>query len=236
MSMQVIKITIDTKDHEIPVRPFDEMTIRDWQRIGEAPEGESVSELLQRVFRMDVELSRRIPRSKAQELVNWYLGWITESAKINEAITKVSDSIQKTEDDLMSEGKVMTVEDIRRIMIQAGMHRDQIHVGGEVFLVPQNLGNTDLAQWDVFEEAAREHGSKPIAAMYAKILACLCLKPGETFVDAPSVEERTEFFMDARLIDATVVSAFFFSSDDDFSRIMLHNCPHFLALQPLSPA
>lgn len=234
--MKVIELTIDGEVHDVPIKTFDELTIADWQRITEAPEGETPQQLLVRVFGVTEAIADRVPRSKAKEIVDWYASWITSNTDLSERITKVSEAIQRKEEEMQAEEKSMTPAHIRQAMIDAGLHQDHITVREEVFVVPQSLGNTELAQWDVFEETAREHGSKPMATMYAKILACLCLKEGETFEQAPEVSERTAVFMHAKLGEAMVVSAFFFSSDDGFSGIMHRYCPHFLGLRMLWPA
>lgn len=233
MSEEVIRIEVGPEVHEFPVKRFDQITLADYIRIMDAPEGEQQYEMVSRVFGIPRRITLAMTTPERAGLLKWYGEWITNGDELQKRIAAVSTGLKEL---ATKEKRNWTHKDMREALKAAGLHTTSIEVDGKTYHVPQRLDNTGLwDQWIKLQKAQEAHDKRKDMEqkLYATILAIFCMQEGETwpvqrndetdnaFADrfADWYMPRLDLFSRAKYIDAQSVCAFFFSSSLEFEGI-----------------
>lgn len=239
----ILRVVVsDAETLEIPLLPFDRLTVADYLRISEpASDEEQPHQLVARVFGIPERITWVMTAQEVQDLLAWYLEWMKGSADAWAGVKRVTEALDNWADPT----EPWTLEHAVGLLKGEGLHRTTIEVEGRSFVVPQRLEHATLwGQWLSLKHAADKH-TGPEATLYPKVLATLCLEPGELWPrqerdETPEafderfgewMTERRATFHRARMVDALAACAFFLSSSGQFRAIMSHSstaCPNWM--------
>lgn len=243
MTIPTLRLVIADDDfHEVALKDYDELTVRDYLRITEeGPPGETDQQRIAGAFGVPRRFTMIMRAHEAAQVMTHYLEWIRKSAEQWGAVRGILEKLDNWEDPAAP----WTREDAQELMRLEGLDRKTITVGDRVFVVPERVEHeTVWGQWLSLTDTVKAH-TGPDAALYPKVLALLCLEEGERYPSQGKEEDdhafearfvqwvtdRIQLFHEARMVDAMAVCAFFLSSSAQFSAIMTastSNCPSWM--------
>lgn len=224
-----IRIDIAGEVREVSLPSFEEITLDDFMRIQDAPDGELDHETVARITGIDTLTTMAMKMHEAQAVLEWYWGHLTDGAKEWAAMDRIRKRLEEA-----------NPENWTRADVWAEIEKEwppvlSFTVDGETFIVPRDLdAQTVFGQWVSFQQVLsnQQDGAKDYA-MFPYILREFCLKEGEDYRkssrDAALWSERLATMRKVRMVDAYRVHAFFFSTSRRYAEsIDLHF--------PLSPS
>ena len=235
-----IRLEIAPGDHfDIAVKPFEELTARDYIRIFEKgpddPLKETPREVLQRVFNVPERFARIMTPDEIGQVLTTYVDWHKGKFEASDRMKALQDTLKDIE---QAHKRKATLAEVREALEQHRIFRDRIEVDGRVFIAPERIDTeANAGQWGDLEAAMAvddeqpEHLRATETETYVKALSILMREqdidgtklPGypaqekEETADAYTVRlgeyltARRSLFMRSKWIDVMGVAAFFFS-------------------------